>query len=59
MGFWVAERPMRRGPLVGEGFEAFERKSEVCAALVVGYGVDFVDYHGCDVAENGAAAVCG
>ena len=34
-----------------EGVEAFEREGEVGAAFVVGYGVDFVDDDGADVAE--------
>ena len=46
IGFCVAERPMRVERLRGESVEAFERKREMRAALVVGDGVDFVDDHG-------------
>ncbi len=66
MGFWVAERPILCGGVVrpvkncagaeavgagDERVEAFEREGEVCAALVVGYGVDLVDDDGADAAE--------
>jgi hypothetical protein len=34
-----------------EGIEAFQREGQVGAALVVGYGVDFVDDNGADAAK--------
>jgi len=40
---------------VGEGFEALEGKRKVHAPLVVGDGVNFVDDHGFDIAQDGAA----
>jgi len=44
-----------RAAAVGEGFEALEGKRKVHAPLVVGDGVNFVDDHGFDIAQDGAA----
>ena len=45
--------------LVSQRFQPLERKRQVRAALVVGDGVNFVDDHGLDVAQDGAALVRG
>jgi len=59
MGFWVPERPMRRGLSWVRASRRSSERARWCARAVVGSAWIFVDYHGCDVAENGAAAVCG
>ena len=65
IGFCVAERPILCGGVARPvrnwpglrrfspvtSVEAFEREGKVGAALVVGYGMDFVDDYGADVAE--------
>ena len=55
-GVWVAERPMRGGPLLADVVEAGEGEGEVAAALVAREGVDLVDDDGADVAQGLAAA---
>ena len=74
MGFCVAERPIRWGGrsepgehvagreavlAADEGVEALEREDEMCAALVVGHGMDLVDDDGADAGEIGARLFCG
>ena len=55
------DRPLRCGKadarevLTGQMIEAFQRKSEVCAALVVGHRVNFVHDHGLDGSQDLAA----
>ena len=46
---------MRTGGTVRERFQPFQRERQVCAAFVVGDRVDFIDDHGFDIAQNGAA----
>ena len=48
-----ARRPVR------QQVKPLQRERQVRAALVVGDGVDLVDDYGLDIAQNGAAAVCG
>ena len=43
------------GRALEQGFEAFERKRQMRAALVVGDGVNFVHDYGVHAAQNGAA----
>ena len=50
MGFCVAERPMRVGPSANS-VEPLQREGQMCAALVVGHGVNFVDDHGFHVSR--------
>ena len=46
---------MRTGGRCGQRFQALQRKRQMHAALVVGDGVNFVDDHGFDIAQDGAA----
>ncbi len=48
-----AGRPIR------QQVEPLQRERQVCAALVIGDGVDFVDDDGLDMAQDGAAAIRG
>src|SRR3981189_26901 len=44
-----------REALAGQMIKALQRKSQVCAALVVGHGVNFVNDHGLDGSQDLAA----
>ncbi len=59
IGFCVAERPMRAGGLLRQGFQPLQRDGEVGAALVVGDGVNFVDDHRLHIVQNAAALLGG
>ncbi len=48
-----------RGRALGQRFQAFEREREMDSTLVIGDGMDFVDDHGFDVAQDGAAFLGG
>ena len=58
IGFCVADSPMRVG-LIRQQVKPLQRKRQMRAALVVGDGMNLVDDHRLDVAENRAAAVGG
>ena len=57
IGRWVADSPMRAGPVVAQRLEPFEREREVRAALVAGDGVDLVDDHRLGGPQQLAAAL--
>ena len=56
--FLRCRKPDAHGRYVRELVEPLQREHQMRAALVVGHGVNLVDDHGLDVAQDAAALLC-